>query len=459
MACGSMSAARRSSCRRRGNVLSGTTALAAVAILVTAEPAGGVDCGSGLTAAAHLEQIGAGVRRQGHAHQDQPIALMTAAAAAPRSSWPAMALATTSSPNSSRPSTACSPSRKLLEYLAVHHDPLVRGRSPVPPYFTASRNVRCPVGARKGKVMRNAQRAVSRSSSRSRSTASRSKARASGRSSFLIQTAPSVEWSVRPTPPSVCSSWWTSTRTLSRRCSSNSMKIALAQISPRLGDVEANLEMHIDNIGRAAAQGADVVCFPELSLTGYYLRDLTSTVAVRPHAGDRIFGRLLEASHEVDVVVGFVEETDRFLYYNSAAYLSAGQVLHLHRKVYLPTYAMFDEQRFMASGDTMRSFATPWGRFAMLICEDMWHLSLPYLAWLDGADYLIGLVASPGRGMHAASPRLFSAEAWQTLACCLAQMMTTYVVLVNRVGYEDGVNFGGGSLVVGPWGSPAVRAR
>ena len=181
------------------------------------------------------------------------------------------------------------------------------------------------------------------------------------------------------------------------------MKIALAQISPRLGDVEANLKLHLDSIDRAAASGANVVCFPELSLTGYYLRDLTSTVAVRPDAGDHVFARLLEASRGIDVVVGFVEETERFLHYNSAAFLSAGKVVHVHRKVYLPTYGMFDEQRFMAAGDTVRSFATPWGRVAMLICEDLWHLSLPYLAWLDGADYLLGLVASPGRGIQAAS--------------------------------------------------------
>lgn len=236
------------------------------------------------------------------------------------------------------------------------------------------------------------------------------------------------------------------------------MKIALAQIGPRLGDVAANLQQHLDVIARAKSGGAQLVCFPELSLTGYYLRDLTATVGARPESSDPVFGQLLSASKGIDIVVGFVEETPRYLYHNSAAYLSAGEVVHIHRKVYLPTYGMFDEQRFLATGDGVRSFATPFGRIALLICEDMWHLSLPYLAWLDGADYLIGLVASPGRGVHAGSPRLASAEAWETLGRTLAQFFTSYVAMVNRVGYEDGVSFFGSSFAIGPSGHVLARA-
>ena len=236
------------------------------------------------------------------------------------------------------------------------------------------------------------------------------------------------------------------------------MRIALAQIAPTLGDLEANLKMHLDMIARARAEGAQVVCFPELALTGYYLRDLTTTVAVRPEPDDRIFGQLLAASRDIDIIIGFVEETPRFLYHNSAAYLSAGQVLHIHRKVYLPTYGMFDEQRFLATGDTVRTFITPHGCVALLICEDLWHLSLPYLAWIGGADYIVGLVASPGRGVHADSDRLASTESWDILGRTLAQFFTCYVVFVNRVGYEDGVNFFGGSLVVGPAGHVVARA-
>jgi len=236
------------------------------------------------------------------------------------------------------------------------------------------------------------------------------------------------------------------------------MKIALAQISPRLGDLDANLRKHLDVVDRARSRGAHIVCFPELSLTGYYLRDLTATVGVRPSVDDPIFGQLLAAARDIDVIVGFVEETPRYLYHNSAAYLSAGRVLHIHRKVYLPTYGMFDEQRFLATGDEVRSFDTPHGRMAILICEDLWHLSLPYLAWLDGADYVVGLVASPGRGARESSERLASAEVWDMLGRALAQFLTSYVVFVNRVGYEDGVGFFGGSLAVAPSGHAVARA-
>ena len=236
------------------------------------------------------------------------------------------------------------------------------------------------------------------------------------------------------------------------------MQIALAQIGPRLGDVEANLAKHLDAISKAKAQGAQVICFPELSLTGYYLRDLTQTVAVRPDATDHVFQRLLQASAGIDVIVGFIEESPRYVYYNSAAYLSQGKVVHIHRKIYLPTYGMFDEQRFVATGNSIRAFDTAYGRMALLICEDVWHLSLPYLAWLDGADYLVGLVASPGRGVHAGSPRLASAEAWSQLGSTLGQFLTSYVVLVNRVGFEDGVGFFGGSLAAGPSGHTIAQA-
>jgi predicted amidohydrolase len=236
------------------------------------------------------------------------------------------------------------------------------------------------------------------------------------------------------------------------------MRIALAQIAPKLGDVKANLAKHMEYIARAREAGADVLCFPELSLTGYYLRDLTTTVAVRPTGDDPIFAQLLAASQDVDIVVGFVEETPRYLYYNSAAYLSAGQVLHVHRKVYLPTYGMFDESRFLAEGDQIRAFDTRHGRVAVLICEDLWHLPTAYLAWLDGADYILTLVSSPGRGVRPEDETLGSAQAWDLLTRTLAQFLTCYVTITNRVGFEDGVGFFGGSLIVQPGGTIVVQA-
>ena len=175
--------------------------------------------------------------------------------------------------------------------------------------------------------------------------------------------------------------------------------LALAQIATKLGDVDANLEKHLAYIREAKAQGADLVVFPELSLTGYVVQDLTPWVARRPQPDDPTFGPLLEASRHIDLVVGFVDEDVRSRFFIAAAYLSGGEVVHVHHKVYLPTYGLFDEGRFFAWGDAVRAFDTRFGRMGILICEDFWHASPPYLLWLDGADVLIFVSASPGRGL------------------------------------------------------------
>ena len=163
-----------------------------------------------------------------------------------------------------------------------------------------------------------------------------------------------------------------------------------------------NLEKHLTVIQEASSRGADLVVFPELSLTGYVLQDLASAVSCRPRSDDPVFQVLLAASQKLDIVVGFVEEDVRNRFYIASAYLSRGEVLHVHRKVYLPTYGLFDEGRFFAWGDAVQAFDTPFGRVGMLICEDFWHASPPYLLWLDGADVFLFMSASPGRGLERA---------------------------------------------------------
>ncbi len=177
------------------------------------------------------------------------------------------------------------------------------------------------------------------------------------------------------------------------------LNLALAQIATKLGDVESNLEKHLNYIKQAKEQKADLVVFPELSLTGYVVQDLVATVAHRPTEDDPIFKHLLKASQDLDLVIGFVDEDDRHRFYIASTYLSGGRVLHVHHKVYLPTYGLFDEGRFFAWGDRVRSFDTRFGRAGLLICEDFWHASPPYLLWLDGADIMLFSSASPGRGL------------------------------------------------------------
>ncbi len=235
------------------------------------------------------------------------------------------------------------------------------------------------------------------------------------------------------------------------------LKLALAQINTKLGVVESNLEKHLQQIEQAASGGAQLVVFPELSLTGYALQDLAHTVAHRADPADPVFKQLLAASQEIDVVVGFVEEDVRNRFFISSAYLSKGTVLHVHRKVYLPTYGLFDEGRFFAWGDATAAFDTQFGRVGMLICEDFWHVSPPYLLWLDGADIFIFISASPGRGLSDA-PQLSTVHWVESINRAYASSFTSFIVHCNRVGYEDGLHFSGGSTIFDPDGNLVGRA-
>jgi NAD+ synthase (glutamine-hydrolysing) len=234
------------------------------------------------------------------------------------------------------------------------------------------------------------------------------------------------------------------------------LNVCLAQINTVLGDPQANLEKHLAYAKQASDSGADLLIFPELSLTGYALQDLASTVAHRPASDDPIFRPLLKASKKLDLVVGFVDEDSRHRFFIAAAYLSDGEVRHVHHKVYLPTYGLFDEGRFFAWGDSIRAFDTRFGRVGIAICEDFWHASPPYLLWLDGADLLIFTSASPGRGLGDES-KLESARWVEQINRAYANLFTSFVAHANRVGFEDGLNFWGGSTVFDPNGNLLIQ--
>lgn len=235
------------------------------------------------------------------------------------------------------------------------------------------------------------------------------------------------------------------------------LNVALAQINPKLADVPANLDKHLAYVDQAIDQGADLVIFPELSLTGYQVQDLVPEVAIRARADDPIFGALLNASKRIDLVFGFVHQDERQRFYIAAAYASAGELIHVHHKLYLPTYGMFDEGRFFDQGERARAFDTRFGRVGMLICEDFWHMSPPYLLWLDGADLMILHSASPSRGLDS-SDRLSGSRWVELVNQAYGSLFTNYVLHCNRVGYEDGKNFWGGSSVVDPNGDFVARA-
>jgi NAD+ synthase (glutamine-hydrolysing) len=234
------------------------------------------------------------------------------------------------------------------------------------------------------------------------------------------------------------------------------LNLGLAQMYPKLGNVRANLDTHLETIDTAANTGVDLLVFPELSLTGYQVQDLVPEVAIRATPDDPVFATLLAESKRLDIMVGFVHQDVRQRFYIAAAYLSGGECLHIHHKVYLPTYAMFDEGRYFDAGEQARAFDTRFGRFGMAICEDFWHVTTPYLLWMDGADVLLFHSASPSRGLDA-SDRLSGSRWVELVNQAYGSLFTSYIVHCNRVGYEDGKNFWGGSSVVDPDGEFMVH--
>ena len=248
--------------------------------------------------------------------------------------------------------------------------------------------------------------------------------------------------------------------------------VAVAQVSPRLGDVETNLTIYEERTRAARGLGADVVVFPELSLTGYFLKDMVSTVALRLDSPEvkrlaelsRTSGKAGKAGKSgafgtFGLIAGIVEETDDFQFYNSAVYFENGEIVHVHRKVYLPTYGLFDEGRYFARGDRIRSFDSGVGRNAMLICEDMWHPSTVYLAALDHAVTVFCPSTSPLRGITDEQPQDNNARYWELLNSMYAQTFSLFIVYANRVGFEDGVGFWGGSEIVDPNGVRLAKAK
>jgi predicted amidohydrolase len=233
--------------------------------------------------------------------------------------------------------------------------------------------------------------------------------------------------------------------------------VGIAQVSPRLGDVTHNVAVYEDGIREARRRGLDLIVFPELSLTGYLLRDLVSAVALRRDAAE--VSRLAELSRDIAVVAGIVEEADDCRFYNAALYFEGGALKHVHRKVYLPTYGMFEEQRYFARGNQVRAFDTRFGRIAMLICEDLWHPSTAYLAALDGATVIICPSTSPLRGVSEESPADENARYWELLNSFYAQTFSLFLVYANRVGFEDGIGFWGGSEIVDPFGRRLAKGR
>jgi predicted amidohydrolase len=235
-------------------------------------------------------------------------------------------------------------------------------------------------------------------------------------------------------------------------------RIALAQIAPKLGGLEENLKRHRELIAEARAAGAQLVVFPELGLTGYQLQDLAAEVAMR--LDDPRLGELAATTHGLSASVSFVEESADHRLFIAAALLEDGEIRHVHRKLFLPTYGLFDERRFFAAGDVLRAVPSRLGvGVGLAICEDFWHLGVPQLLALDGAQILLNVSSSPGRDLAATNEvGLGTATSWRTLMRTYAQLTTSFVVFCNRVGVEESITFWGGSEVISPAGEAVFSA-
>lgn len=246
-----------------------------------------------------------------------------------------------------------------------------------------------------------------------------------------------------------------------------SLRVAVAQIRPKKGDYAENLR----RIGGVLAQFAgwetppQLVVFAETAVTGYFVEGGVRELAVT--AGtlfrDLAAQHALAGAPPIDIALGFYEEFNQ-RHYNSALYAALGGaapgVRHVHRKMFLPTYGVFDEERFVDRGHQIEAFDTTWGRAAMLVCEDAWHSIVPSLAALDGAQLIVIPAAAPGRGIMpsvGASSRPASVERWERLIRGIADEHGVFVVLSQLVGFEGGKGFPGSSAVVGPHGEVLVR--
>ena len=250
------------------------------------------------------------------------------------------------------------------------------------------------------------------------------------------------------------------------------LHLAIAQFRPRKGDVNGNTKRIGEILAQAAAldSAPDVVHFAETVLSGYFVEGAVREMAITaPELAASLGAAYVAAggSRAIDAIIGFYERHEGTLH-NSAAYLSFdpsghASVVHVHRKNFLPTYGMFDEERFVERGFGFRAFDTRWGRTAMLVCEDAWHSLAGTIAALDGAQVVFVVAAAPARGMQSVPERRAGDAApatvarWERLIRDISEEHGIFTLLANLVGSEGGKVFPGASLVMGPHGD--IRAQ
>jgi predicted amidohydrolase len=231
------------------------------------------------------------------------------------------------------------------------------------------------------------------------------------------------------------------------------MRIGMAQTHPVFGDVQANVAKTLQ-LMQQKKEEVDLIVFPELSLSGYLLKDKLYDVALSLESPE--IKEICETSREtqVSVVIGFVEEGKGDIIYNSAALVKDGQLSMVQRKIYPPTYGIFDEGKFFAKGKCVNTDRIGSFDVSTLICADLWHPSVVHIAAHKSISLLIGIVNSPEGGLGS---NYSSSIGWERVGQFYSGIYGCYVVLVNRVGKEDTVSFYGNSMVIDPHGNIIER--
>jgi predicted amidohydrolase len=218
------------------------------------------------------------------------------------------------------------------------------------------------------------------------------------------------------------------------------MKIKLVQLKTKLSS-KNNIEKHLKILSEIKENdNLDIVIFPELSLNGYFLQDLVQEEYFQLDD----FELFLEFSEKFDILLGAVlKENNQF--FNSALYFSNGKIIHIHHKVFLPNYGMFEEQRFFSNGEKIETFENKFGKNAVVICEDLWNNKT--LSKLDklNPDNIFVLANSPTRGFQ--NGKILIAEKWYSILQTTSILTKSNVIFVNRVGFDDGLGFWGGSAI------------
>jgi predicted amidohydrolase len=227
-------------------------------------------------------------------------------------------------------------------------------------------------------------------------------------------------------------------------------KIALAQISCRQGDKKANLQKMEEYARKAKEQNAELVVFPELSLTGYIVRDEIYELAEKIPGPSIDFMEKLAEEIEVHIIFGMPElsEKTEATVYNSAVLIGPRGLIGRYRKIYLPNHSVFEEKRYFRPGYQVGTFETELGKIGLIICYDIFFPEVSRLARLEGAKLIVCISASP------AIRRTF----FETLTAARAIENAAFLAYVNLVGIEDGLQFWGGSRLIGPNGNIITRA-